>query len=293
MNCNHCGKPVEPGNRFCLNCGQPLPEQTTASGLRKKKNVLALVMSGVSLMLAVLLVLSLTGVIGAASAGTASKKFSTPEDAIKYFVEHMTAGDWDGALKACAINEIAENYDYEFMMERLNALDPKLMCLPVEYKEFVEYNRASVRAMLLKQMAWLTFSVTLPEKYEEFIEMSPIGYVVSSTNEEDIIDDVVGDMDPAAIAGLKLKRIDSHELLTSSQNEKAYDTFAETYDADSQTSRVVLYEYDGDYYVGGFMLLEYNGHWLISELGEWLIGSPRTGALVEVAGEDEYEKMLE
>ncbi len=62
--------------------------------------------------------------------------------------------------------------------------------------------------------------------------------------------------------------------------------------ADAQTSRVVLYEYDGDYYAGGFTLLQYDGQWLISGLNDNLAGIPVSGALVEVADEDSFAYML-
>ena len=290
MNCSCCGIPLEPGNQFCQCCGQPIeakpiPAVSAAPAVPvKKKNVAVLVMSGVSLVLAILLVLSLTGVLGGASgAFAASKSFSMPEEAIEYFVDRMTAGDWEGALSACAVNEIAENYDYQAMVERIQALVPSMQCLPSEYEEFVGHNRASIRAGILRQMAWMTFSITLPEEYDEFLQYMP-------TSEGVDFDDVVEDMDPAPVSGLKLVRIESHEM--SSQNEENYDRQAAGYGADALTSRVVLYEYDGDYYAGGFTLLQYNGRWLILNLNDNLAGIPVSGALIEVDDEDAFEFML-
>lgn len=293
MDCSYCGAPAAPGCLFCQSCGQPLEMSLTpavpSSKASKKKNIGVLVMSGVSLLLAILLVLSLTGVLGGASGGSsafaASKSFSTPEDAIEYFVDRLTAGDWEGALAACAVNEIAENYDYEAMIERLQTLLPNLPCLPSEYQEYAGFNNASVRASLLRQMAWLTFSVTLPDEYDTFLEYMP-------TYEGIDFDDVVEDMDPASVSGLKLMRIDSHAFLETEQNEENYERQAAVYGADAQTSRVVLYEYDGDYYAGGFTLLQYNGRWLISWLNDPLAGIPVTGALLRVDDEDAFEDML-
>ena len=292
MNCSCCGTPLKPGNQFCQCCGQPIeakpiPTVSAAPAVPvKRKNIAVFVMSGVSLVLAVLLVLSLTGVLGGASgAFAASQSFSTPEDAIECFVDHMTAGEWEGALSACAVNEIAQNYDYQAMVERIQALMPNIQCLPSEYEEYTGYNRASMSASLLRQMTWLTFSVTLPDEYDGFLEYMSIYEGID-------FDDVVEDMDPAPVSGLELVRIDSHKMLESSQNEENYERQAAVYGADEQTSRVVLYEYDGDYYAGGFTLLRYNGRWLILGLNDPLAGIPVTGALIRLDDEDAFEDML-
>lgn len=289
MNCSCCGSTVDPSNQFCPSCGQPIEtnfEPVVTSKKEKKKNVPALVMSAISLVLAVLLVLSLTGVFGGAGeAFAASKSFSTPEDAITYFVDCMTAGDWEGALSACAVDEIAENYDYEAMVERMQALLPPFQCLPSEYQEYVAYNRASVRTGLLRQMAWLTFSVTLPDKYDTLIQYGPL-------MAGDEFSNVVEDMNPAPLRELEMIRIDSHSLLNSPQNEENYEKQAAVYGADAQTSRVVLYKSGETYYVGGFMLLQYNGEWRIYELYDYLAGISSSGALIKVENEDEFEYRL-
>jgi hypothetical protein len=52
----------------------------------------------------------------------APKGFETPEAAIKHFIERVRNEDYDGALKACAVNEIAAGYDYEVMIKRLRVM---------------------------------------------------------------------------------------------------------------------------------------------------------------------------
>jgi hypothetical protein len=135
-------------------------------------------------------------------------------------------------------------------------------------------------------MAWLTFSVTLPDKYDTFIQYGPL-------MAGDEFNNVVEDMNPAPLSELELVRIDSHSLLNSPQNEENYDKQAAVYGADAQTSRVVLYKSGETYYVGGFTLIQYNGGWLIRELYDYLAGISASGALIELENEDEFEYRLE
>ena len=80
-------------------------------------------------------VLLLVCLFGVAPAG-ASQSFPTPESAITSFIERVKAEDYDGALDACAVNEIATRYDYEALIKSVGALFPTLRYLPPEYGLF-------------------------------------------------------------------------------------------------------------------------------------------------------------
>lgn len=231
-------------------------------------------------------VLLLVCLFGVASAG-ASQAFPTPESAITYFIEHVKAEDYDGALHACAVNEIATRYDYEALIQSVRALFPTLRYLPSEYGLFVANNRRAVEYQILQQLSWIALSVALPAEYEDFLQMRTLLDTAID------FDHIVGDMNPQKLFKIEIVEIEKSQLLESERHLEYLARQAQIYGADAATSRAVLYEIDGTYYVGGFQLLRYDGEWLISALTDILIDQPASGALLKVSGPAEFEAMLE
>ena len=181
MYCSRCGQPLDPKSRFCEHCGAPAEEDSghtpatgssqppvapappraepapgpsfssradtsppppkPPTGKRKKANVPAVVLAIACVLLAVAFALSALGVTDAVF--SPRKTFATPEAAIRYFVDHVKAGDYEGAMTACAVDEITANYDYEAQVERLQAMMPSMPYLPAEYKLYETYNASS------------------------------------------------------------------------------------------------------------------------------------------------------
>ncbi len=48
--------------------------------------------------------------------------------------------------------------------------------------------------------------------------------------------------------------------------------WAAEYGADDGQARVVLYKYNGDYYIGGFTVIKYNGRWMIQDMRDTTYG---------------------
>jgi hypothetical protein len=311
MYCKLCGHSNSPESRFCEQCGAFLPE-TPADGfrpfmpsqaetpppqavndaspptsrrgkpesMRRKANVAAIVLAAVCVLLAAALALTMLGVTDAVFAPR--KTFSTPEDAIRYFTERVQAGDYEGALKACAAGEIAQNYDYEAMIKRLKMMGyytPSFM--PGGYGLYAAYNEAAVKQQILSQLRFMALSVVLPDEYAEYLQGSQI---IEDSGSIDF-DSVVEDMDPEVFLGLKIADIGQSALADNDANADNLDAMANIYGAEEMAARDVLYEIDGDYYAGGFTLLQYNGSWLICQLGDPLIGQPATGALIPLKDE--------
>jgi len=220
------------------------------------------------------------------SAISTSQLFSTPESAIMFFVECVKAEDYDCALSACAIDEIADGFDYEAMAKWLRILSPTSRYLPSEYGLFAAFNRHSLEYLILWQLSWMALSVVLPPEYGALLEMR---ILLDSTVD---FDDVVSDMDPATMLRLEIVEIGRSHLLDTERNEEYLAQQADIYAAQAATSRAVLYEIDGEYYVGGVQLLQYGGNWLITSLQDPLINQPSTGVLIRVNGPSEFDVLL-
>lgn len=284
MICKKCGKQTDANSRFCLHCGNEL---TNMQDKPKRKSVMAYVWCATTILLAIVIVLMFTGVFSVnAISSEPSISFKTPEDAINYFIECVKNEDIDGALRACAAEEIAQGFDYEAMIKRIACLMPTIEYLPSEYDMFLDYNRLSTKSRILRQLAWMTFSITLPEEYDAFLDMSPI------MGQDIDLDKVVDDMNPEILKDIEIVEIDESGYLHTDQHQNNLKRDAEVYGADDATSRAVLYEVDGKYYVGGFALYEYDGRWLIARLNEVLINQPVMGTLIKVESKSEFQDML-
>lgn len=295
MYCKNCGKENAPEAAFCLYCGNALAAAEnklsggTASMIKpKKRNAAALALGALSLVLAVALALSLTGVFGAAGGAASSKSFSAPEDAINYFIGCLKAGDFDGALSACAADEMAQGFDFKAYAERIQALLPiGQSYMPSEYKQYIEYNRSRLEQQVLMQMVCFTVSFNLSEENAGLIN----GMTTPIRNIQ--LDDVTEQLDPSKLSGLELVDIGKARLHDDERNREMQQKQAKCFGADDVQFRTALYKYDGNYYVGGFTLIEYGGRWLIQNMSDPLAGISVFGTPMPVSGRSGYEDMLE
>ncbi len=197
MVCGNCGKDNEQGRAFCLYCGSALSKDKgskvngRATATKPKKlNIVALAFGVLSIVLAAALVISLTGVLGTAGGAAEPKSFSTPEDAIKYFVERLKAGDIEGALSACAINEMAKGYDYIAKVEKRQTVETitGALYLPSEYDLYVAYNADKIKEWILMQIAGFSVSFNLPEEYDYLVNGMSIQKLENGKIPEGLID---------------------------------------------------------------------------------------------------------
>jgi len=222
----------------------------------------------------------------AGAAFGASEPFSTPESAITFFIDCVKAENYDCALRACAVEQIADGFDYEGLIKWLRVMSPSSQYLPSEYGLFAAHNRHAVEYFILHQLSWMTLSMVLPPEYESYLSMRML--VDSTIN----FDRVVADMNPQRIQRLEIAEIGRSHLLDNERHEQYLEQQAEVYGAQAATSRAVLYELDGSLFVGGFQLLQYDGNWLIAALHDILISQPGTGTLIKVSSPSEFEALL-
>lgn len=213
--------------------------------------------------------------------------FSTPEETIRFFIECLKDADYERALRACAAEEMAENYDYEAMIERIGIMSPMSRYMPSEYGLYTVYNRHAQEYHIFHQLSWMVLSAVLPEEYSDFLNMYPVQEPTVD------FDNIVSDMNPERITSLEIVQIGRSYLLNSERHQEYIAQEADIYGASAATSRAVLYDIDGKFYVGGIELLQYNGKWLISELSDPLIDQSPNGALIKVKSVSEFQAMLE
>jgi hypothetical protein len=220
-----------------------------------------------------------------ATPGATEQGFDTPEETIAYFVERVAAVDYDAALSACAIHTMAENYHFEAMAERLKAIIPTVM-LPSEYPMFARYNQAKAEADILRQLSWMSLSVTLAKSYPDFLKGTP------HFDKDLDYGDFVRSADPSPLKGMAIVEIGKHHLLDSDANQKNLRAVAGVYGAQAGTLRDVLYNIDGQLYAGGVHLLRYDSGWLIDSLVDPLIGQSAFGALSPMGSNAEFSDLL-
>ncbi len=299
MNCMNCGKENKYGAAFCIGCGSPLAAAagqsdgpTAVYAAHKKKNIAAIALGALSVVLAIALALSLTGVLGAAGAAggaVASKSFGTPEDAINYFVDRLKAGDFDGAIGACAINEMAKGFDYKAFAERIQALMPVgVSYMPSEYKQYIEYNRSKLEQQVLTQMVCFAISFNLSGENSGIINGQ-----TTMLKDGKLPDGIIEQFDPSKLSGLKLMDIGKAPKHDDERNREMQKKQAKIYGADDIQFRTVLYEYGGKLYIGGFTIIEYSGGWMIQNMSDSLAGISILGTPIPVADRSAYEDMLQ
>jgi len=214
------------------------------------------------------------------------KTFSTPEAAIQYFIERVKAGDYEGAMAACAVDEITEGYDYEAQVERLQAMMLSMPYLPAEYELYSAYNASSFETQILRQLACMAMSVTLPDDYSAFLDGTAL------YGESIDAGDVVEDMNPEDFFEIEIVDIGQNERTDEDAYLDSMEEQAEIYGAEDMTAYDVLYDIGGDYYAGGMTLLQYGDGWRILWLNDALLNQPVSGALIPLDSKSDFDALL-
>lgn len=255
-----------------------------------KKNALTWVFGFLSLALAVALAVTQLGTAAAgAGADTESMAFPSPEEAIGYFIDCVKNQDIDAALRACAIDEAARGYDFEAMANRLRIIQPVAMTyMPSDYPMYVVYNKSRITSQIMLQTIHFINSFSLPEQYSGLLEGVPT--VVNP--EDDVVQGVIAELDPA-LADMRIIQIGKHPMHDDEQNRKNQKAQAACYGADDMQFRAVLYQCGGEYFIGGFTLVQYGKKWLIFNLSDPLTGISAFGNVQKLSGQAEFGSMIQ
>ncbi len=299
MFCKQCGNELPDDSSFCFHCGAALANGQPASDAKqiyegslaatptatqaapsegltsphhsnvKKKSTAAVVFAAVSLLLAAALTLSLFGVLpspfaAASASAVSSQSFDTPEAAIESFVGYMKAGDYKGILRTCAINTMAQSFDYKVYSELHEGISPMYYgYLPSDYPDYVAYNKYKLTKEILSDIYNFVISLKLPIEYSEITYNS-----IFVINEDSFPDNIIEDMAPAKISELNMIDIEKNELKNGDDYLRKRKEEADVFGAEDIQRRTVLFEYEDRYYICGFTLIQYDGRWQVQNLSD-------------------------
>ena len=281
MYCKNCGTELIEGNAFCVKCGN----KNLVENKKSTKTVLAWLFAVLSFLLAgaLLIVLFVPGII---PDGVESKGFETPEAAIEYFINCINEGDVQYALAVSCAEQVAEKADYEVLCDRIQAVQFNTI-MPTEYEFYRVYNETKYKSELLTQIRGMVLSLTQPEYASVYTEGVPL-----------ILQDEKADYkgaNPTLEQDIEILDIDTPvpDLYYADANQSNMEKQQRTLGADSLEWKVVLYKYDGDYFVGGFQLIEYDEKYYILSAYEILIGQSPIGGLISIDDRSDFDDYIE
>ncbi len=180
---------------------------------------------------------------------------TTPDLAVRAYIQALAAGDLAALLDATAIDEMAAGYRFDLLTKRLGAWTPSTLP-PSDYPLYAAMNREFLESRLLGQTVQLAYSL---------LSDQPTGEGAGIQMSDAQVDFFLADVDPARLASLEL--IDSRFPDPKWEHDEravanAQQTAA-TYGADEWTERLALVSFDDALYEVGFSLLRYGGEWKV------------------------------
>jgi hypothetical protein len=325
MFCEHCGQELAEGTRYCICCGaeqslspaqqapfapnhpaQPArPPRAAKPGRPKGKYALfgaGGFAAGAILLAAILLI---AGVFSSAGVGTIEGPgFATPEEAAKAYLTGLRDQDIDAMISAFAVETYVEHYDFDAMVERLQAY---MINYELPYPNTSDYTRQlnveSRRSRIVSQISiqYLYFNapdalnngapVTLsdPDTLSDFVKD------FKRDTEDSIFDDLTitaalsseglpDDPEDALEALLERLPKDVREdlldeiseddleymldIYLSKQNQKNIEKQAETFGAEFEdvANVAVIFKADGDTWIFCPQAVRYGGRWYLQSL---------------------------
>lgn len=183
--------------------------------------------------------------------------FKTQEDVIEYYVDKVRQGDLDGALKAFAVNHMADNYDLAKQVDRTMAWAAGMpMLYSSKNSNFLESNRQAQAGAFMRQIVNMRASLYVDEQFLEGITVGP----VAKGEGEELAQSLIS----PDLSSLRIKQITDAVAELGIENIK--ENFMEMivpYGGEAISDYTVLYEYKGNEYLGGFVLIKYDGLWYI------------------------------
>jgi len=180
--------------------------------------------------------------------------FATPEDAVRAYLAGVADADVDAVLATAAVDEAAENFDFEAQADRLQIL-LLLNPAPAQYPFYQDLNRSWFSQRLLGQTQTLSYSLLSTRE----IQGAPIPIDPGEASE------FVGEVDPSRLAPLGVVDIKPPRASFEDdpdRRENALKTAA-IFGADDDVQRVALVKLGDQHYEVGFELLQYDDGWKV------------------------------
>lgn len=195
--------------------------------------------------------------------------FTSPEEAIVYYIEGIAKNDIDKILSACAINEMAEKFRYDLFTQRTGAMFPQIRA-PSNDSFYVEMNKAYLTNTILNQVKLLSFGLLSHEKID--------GTAISPVDSERI-NNFMRDINPRRLSKIKIEKMSfPSKRFEHDQSYLEMAKWMATYNgADELTERLVLFSFEQNFYYIGFGLLRYGQNWKIQIQNSNLGNTPALG----------------
>jgi hypothetical protein len=151
-----------------------------------------------------------------------SAYFGEQEDAVLHFLNCLKDQDFEGALRAAASDSVAEGYDYEAMINRIQCVSPLMaMPLPSDYAPYAALNAEAFKAQTRRQMVSLVQSLLVaPDFVDGLTHPLMDGEVEIESGHKATLGELKKHLDPARLSGLEIRgvyRVDS-EVFCSEAN---------------------------------------------------------------------------
>lgn len=210
--------------------------------------------------------------------------FATPEGAITFYIQAVAQGNISQIMQACAVDEMSAGVRFDLIIDLVGYLTISSPA-PANYPFYEEINKAQYSWQFLNQVRNLAYGLLDPGN--EVLE----GRTVRMDMEEAI--QFMAKVDPQKLAQLQIVEIGVPvpDLAYGERNQEVWNRRAQIYGADESTERVVLFLFDGDYYIMGFQLLRYGEDWKISYAASALANIPGSG-VPQATTVEEFQELI-
>lgn len=205
--------------------------------------------------------------------------FPTPEAAVEYFAERVSAGDLGGALEVFTVESAVEGYSFEAESERIDVVMP-VSWLPSSSAGYEALNVELRRGEVASQVRFLVRNALAPDL--DF-------YASIELDDETTASDIVDALAPDGLAGFGVARVEVLEPALRGDHDP-FQEVAESFGAEELREVAVLYETPNGRAVGGAEVMRYGDDWYLRSLTSALIGTS-LGELTP-ASEAEYEELV-
>jgi hypothetical protein len=262
MNCKTCGFQLKDGARFCSNCGQvvefrPVSQNIySVNGLQKRRvSKVTLLMSGICLVLAAALAVALLIPREPNIAGVrlTDRVFSTPKEAVSYFVDGARTCDLQKMSEAFGIEKLSNGYDFTNYSNRLKVIMPNFL-MPDKYNQFTSINRLQLLGQCIASYKTVLFG------------LNGIDYSKTITKADDAsIEEYVKRINPDSLKNIKLSKFEDFSMADDPKHLENMKRSAASYDADEAKVFTVeldcnvnkvscdtlsMYRYGSSWYIG-------------------------------------------
>ena len=222
------------------------------------------------------------------SCSQSGPEFTTPESVIEYFVQNISVGNFDNAMKTSAYyyDHIINKISSREMALYLNAILPSTQFnAPDQYNTLL---KSKALGQLAFQIQYLVSSLLLPEQFDEtFFAFRP----VRLSDNEHILDVYFTYLsDTRRLSSLEIIRMDisNPEFQLSDDYIRGSNRLRVVYGFDERVDYSVLYRLNNQYFIGGFVLFRYGNNWYVNEYYSILQNKGPTGRLEKISGIEEY-----